>query len=225
MESTLCNNCGHQYQQDSIFCDYCGTKIDPIFISGQTDATFTPNTPLNIEMNTDEIETILKNQNQKNYRRSIMSFSEDDRATIPNLNLKTELDHHPNNVTLVPTEIDGTVLEKKQPTLTLVHCKSQANFIFPFEKKILRIGRVNDTCPVDIDLSNLERSDIVSRLHLIIFVESDRYFLEDAGSSNGTFVNGQEIKKGENYRIEIQSGDEIILGKKTQLKFVFKVIV
>ncbi len=37
--------------------------------------------------------------------------------------------------------------------------------------------------------------DTVSRRHAVITVEEDGYYVEDLGSSNGTFVNGREVKR------------------------------
>jgi pSer/pThr/pTyr-binding forkhead associated (FHA) protein len=48
----------------------------------------------------------------------------------------------------------------------------------------------------------------VSRRHAVIQVSGDRVVVEDLGSANGTFVNGQKITKH-----ELQDGDEILVLK------------
>jgi DNA-binding winged helix-turn-helix (wHTH) protein len=67
------------------------------------------------------------------------------------------------------------------------------------------------------DVTTLGRSDscavviphpIVSRLHARIELQHDRYLLFDAGSANGTFVNGERIEHGRN----LSTGDTIWLG-------------
>lgn len=49
----------------------------------------------------------------------------------------------------------------------------------------------------------------VSREHAIIERQGGRFFVHDAGSHNGTYVNGRQISG----RIEIYGGDEIAMGK------------
>ena len=52
----------------------------------------------------------------------------------------------------------------------------------------------------------------ISRKHLQITQHGENFFLEDMGSTNGTFVNGQRIEAGE--RIKIKDGQEVILANK-----------
>jgi serine/threonine protein kinase len=52
-----------------------------------------------------------------------------------------------------------------------------------------------------------EEDPTVSRRHAVIFNENDCWFIEDTKSTNGTFVNGQEI-----YQCEIWESDEIRIG-------------
>ncbi|MGC4113332.1 MAG: FHA domain-containing protein [Myxococcales bacterium] len=49
----------------------------------------------------------------------------------------------------------------------------------------------------------------VSREHAILERQSGRFYIHDAGSHNGTFVNGRQISG----RIELYGGDEIAMGK------------
>ena len=48
----------------------------------------------------------------------------------------------------------------------------------------------------------------VSRQHAEVRRDGDRYVLVDLGSSNGTFVNGHNVR-----RHELQSGDQIEIGR------------
>lgn len=48
----------------------------------------------------------------------------------------------------------------------------------------------------------------VSRLHARIELQHDRYVIFDAGSANGTFVNGSKIEHAH----QLSTGDEIWLG-------------
>ncbi|RPJ07134.1 MAG: FHA domain-containing protein, partial [Spirochaetaceae bacterium] len=53
--------------------------------------------------------------------------------------------------------------------------------------------------------------DHVSRIHCVIYKKNNMYYIEDLGSSNGTFVNGEKI---ENSR-KLYNNDTISLGQKT----------
>ncbi|MBK9714886.1 MAG: FHA domain-containing protein [Kouleothrix sp.] len=66
---------------------------------------------------------------------------------------------------------------------------------------VTTLGR-SDSCAVVIALP------VISRLHARIELQHDRYLLFDAGSANGTFVNGKRIDQG----AQLSTGDEIWLG-------------
>ena len=69
----------------------------------------------------------------------------------------------------------------------------------------------------DVDLDADDPEAKVSRRHARITLREGRYFLEDLGSTNGTFVNrGKRLLPG-NLQ-PLQDGDEIIVGK-TFLRF------
>ena len=65
------------------------------------------------------------------------------------------------------------------------------------------IGRAEDN---DLEI---ERST-VSRHHALVIEEGDRWFLEDRGSFNGTFLNGSRIQPGA--KVPLRHGDRIGLG-------------
>ncbi|HZS07272.1 MAG TPA: FHA domain-containing protein [Blastocatellia bacterium] len=70
----------------------------------------------------------------------------------------------------------------------------------------------------DVDLDQDDPEAKISRRHARIIVHAGQFFIEDLGSTNGTFVNrGQRLLPGN--RHPLNHGDEIIVGK-TFLKFV-----
>jgi len=69
----------------------------------------------------------------------------------------------------------------------------------------------------DVDLDSEDPEAKISRRHARITLKNGQYFLEDLGSTNGTFVNrGKRLKPGEPQ--PLSEGDEIIVGK-TFLRF------
>ncbi|MBK6428552.1 MAG: FHA domain-containing protein [Blastocatellia bacterium] len=70
----------------------------------------------------------------------------------------------------------------------------------------------------DVDLDQDDPEAKVSRRHARIMREGTQFFIEDLGSTNGTFINrGRRLLPGN--RHPLNNGDEIIVGK-TFLKFV-----
>jgi pSer/pThr/pTyr-binding forkhead associated (FHA) protein len=78
---------------------------------------------------------------------------------------------------------------------------------FPLDQEVMTIGRREDN---DIRIENLAVSGHHAKL-LTIFEDS---FLEDLGSTNGTYVNGKSIEKH-----PLRNGDIIIIGKH-ELRYV-----
>jgi pSer/pThr/pTyr-binding forkhead associated (FHA) protein len=69
----------------------------------------------------------------------------------------------------------------------------------------------------DVDLDTDDPEAKVSRRHARITLSNGQYFLEDLGSTNGTFINrGKRLTPGQ--RQALCDGDEIIVGK-TFLRF------
>jgi len=72
-------------------------------------------------------------------------------------------------------------------------------FPIAVDKQIL-IGRSSD-----LDMVLVE--DMVSRKHARIAMQTDQIWIEDLGSTNGTFVNGEKIK-----RARLKEGDRVLIG-------------
>ena len=69
------------------------------------------------------------------------------------------------------------------------------------------IGRAPE-CAVSID------DEFASNLHSKIYRTEGRYYVEDLGSTNGTYVNGRRI----HYPTELRNGDRIKIGR-TEVEF------
>jgi DNA-binding winged helix-turn-helix (wHTH) protein len=68
----------------------------------------------------------------------------------------------------------------------------------------ITLGR-SDTCTIVLPFAT------VSRLHARIELQHNRYVLLDAGSANGTYLNGERIEGGQ----QLSTGDQIWLGTST----------
>ncbi len=112
----------------------------------------------------------------------------------------------------------GTVLQIQSGGL--LHVQTGQIRELPSHLSVIHIGKPNDRVPPDIDVSGFPDSDIVSRVHADIRVEGGIYYLEDTGSSNGTYVNHTPLPPGNRHRL--RAGDRISLGKGDKLTFIFQ---
>jgi pSer/pThr/pTyr-binding forkhead associated (FHA) protein len=113
-----------------------------------------------------------------------------------------------------PTNIQG----KQRPKL--FHVQTNTSIDLPPDRSTIHIGKPNDRIPPDIDVSNFPNADVVSRVHAKISVEEGRfYFIEDLGSSNGTYLNGTLLKPQTRRQLKLK--DKIDFGKDNKVTFVF----
>lgn len=89
---------------------------------------------------------------------------------------------------------------KQQPDLHVM-LGNQSITKYRIKGRPVRIGRVPEN---DIVINNLG----VSRRHSEIIEEGGQYYIQDLGSVNGTFVNGQKVEKD-----LLNDKDEILIGK------------
>ncbi|HEY9638754.1 MAG TPA: FHA domain-containing protein [Coleofasciculaceae cyanobacterium] len=102
----------------------------------------------------------------------------------------------------------------------LHHVQTNTPIELPPDLSVIHIGKPNEQIPPDIDVSGFPNSEIVSRIHADIRVEGDAYYIEDVGSSNGTYINHTPLPKGNRHRLRV--GDRISLGKGDQVTFLFQ---
>ena len=101
----------------------------------------------------------------------------------------------------------------------LLHLQTKQIFPLPSTATILYLGKPNDRCPPDLDLSRLPDSDVISRVHARMIIDDQGYGVEDLGSANGTSVNNRYLATGEIHRLS--KGDRISLGKNNLVSFIF----
>lgn len=119
----------------------------------------------------------------------------------------------PNPGNIAPTRI-------QQQKAVLNHVQTKTNIELPQDLSIIHLGKPNEQIPPDIDVSGFPNSEVVSRVHADIRVEGDAYYIEDVGSSNGTYINHTPLPKGNRHRL--RSGDRISLGKGDLVTFLFQ---
>lgn len=101
----------------------------------------------------------------------------------------------------------------------VIHRGRSAGKEFPMNEEEAQIGRWDADGGIfpDIDLDADDPEAKVSRRHARITRRGEQYFIEDLGSTNGTFINrGRRLLPGD--RQPLNDGDEVIVGK-TFLRF------
>jgi hypothetical protein len=114
----------------------------------------------------------------------------------------------------------GSATQLQIQTATLFHVQTNTRIEIPQNLDVIHMGKPNSQIPPDIDVSGFPNSEIVSRIHADIRVEGDTYFIEDVGSSNGTYINHTPLLTGNRHRL--RSGDRIALGKGDLVTFIFQ---
>jgi predicted component of type VI protein secretion system len=113
----------------------------------------------------------------------------------------------------------ATQLQQPQ-TARLLHVQTNTVMELPSQLSVIHIGKPNDMIPPDIDVSGFPNSEIVSRVHADIRTEGDAFYIEDVGSSNGTYINNLPLPKGNRHRL--RAGDRISLGKGDLVSLIFQ---
>src|SRR5262245_27450510 len=92
-------------------------------------------------------------------------------------------------------------IKAEGPALVVRSGGGRAGEHFLLEKEQTSVGRSPD-CDVFLD-------DVtVSRRHALVVRRDGRFFIEDKGSLNGTFLNRRRIESG-----PLEDGDELQIGK------------
>lgn len=230
--TTTCPDCGASVQADATFCGQCGFNLRP---GGLTQETET------VVAEASNIPPTVVSPAVPNLGSSAPLMSSEPLvnqvAASPNLeksgldlpvNAGTELPISPSVAQFVPQTSPPTVVpvtgaaktQLQQQTAQLVHIQSNTPVQLLTNLSIIHIGKPNELIPPDIDVSGFPNSEVVSRHHADIRVEGDAYYIEDVGSSNGTYINNIPLLKGNRHRL--RPGDRIALGKGDLVSFLFQ---
>ena len=105
-------------------------------------------------------------------------------------------------------------------SLELFHVQTNTSFELPLNLAVFNLGKPNEQIPPDIDISSLPDADVVSRIHAQIQIHQDSYFIQDLGSSNGTFLNKTRLESNIPYQLNL--GDTLELGQGGKVTFIFQ---
>ena len=123
-----------------------------------------------------------------------------------------------------PNFVEGIVPGATQlqiQTANLLHLQSNTTIELPSDLNVVHMGKPNGQIPPDIDVAGFPDSEVVSRVHADIRIEGDTYYVEDVGSSNGTYVNHTPLVRGNRHKL--RPGDRIALGKGDLVTFIFQI--
>lgn len=135
---------------------------------------------------------------------------------------EAESSEAPSSATPVPTtSVRPASTQLQLQSAFLLHIRTNTQVELPSNLSVIHVGKANDRIPPDIDVSGFPDAEVVSRVHADIRIEGESYYIEDTGSSNGTYINNNPLLKGNRHKL--REGDRISLGKGDLVSFLFKV--
>jgi predicted component of type VI protein secretion system len=243
---TTCPNCGATVQTDASFCGQCGFNLraagitsavtsaeplnliadavtspveipDPVAEPNSQPASASSVNP-NIAMETTEqdLQAFLAE------KAAIITEAEAPEIKAPEAEVFEAEVSAPQGTIAPPAEgMSETATQLQQQTAKLLHVQTNTSVELPSGIAVVHIGKPNDRIPPDIDVSGFPNSEIVSRIHADIRMEGDAYYVEDMGSSNGTYINNLPLSMGNRHKL--RPGDRIGLGKGDKVTFLFQI--
>lgn len=207
--TTSCPNCGTTVQADASFCGQCGFNLQQqMSVPAMNEETNNPAEPIAASIVGEEETPELSGET-----------SAPDLGVPPDISLEKE----PLATPVPPASASSgsaatTQLQVEQASL--LHIQTNQQLELPQHLTVIHLGKPGGAIPPDIDVSGFPDSAVVSRVHADIRVEGGIYYLEDVGSSNGTYVNHTPLPIGNRHRL--RAGDRIALGKEDKVSFIFQ---
>ncbi len=242
-----CPNCGAPIQSNATFCGQCGFNIPGADLGESTpvepDSNAIPPTialrePEPVVAYTPPVEIEAEPEPVIAYTPPVEIEAEPVVAYTPPVEIEAEPEPvvaytppvmpspipEPEPITLAeinqPPVATGGATRLQIQTASLFHVQTGTKLELQQNLSVIHIGKPNEQIPPDIDVSGFPNSEIVSRVHSDIRVEGDSFFIEDVGSSNGTYVNHTPLLEGNRHRL--RPGDRIALGKGDKMTFIFQ---
>jgi pSer/pThr/pTyr-binding forkhead associated (FHA) protein/ribosomal protein L40E len=234
----ICPNCGASIQADASFCGQCGFNLRTAATQAASEvppeATLAPDfdipdlvapeplvapDPLtgNVRLSEESVEALPIQP-----APPVPPPPDEHSPVVPSSEPAT-VTPSPQTVPAMAQPASAGGMAKTQlqiQTAKLLHVQTNTILELPQHLAVIHIGKQNDRIPPDIDVSGFPNSEIVSRIHADIRVEGDTYYVEDVGSSNGTYINNMVLPMGDRHRL--RPGDRIALGKGDKVTFLFQ---
>jgi hypothetical protein len=202
VKNIQCPSCGATVLSDAKFCGHCGFNLSAASATIplpdiNVESAITPSTEvfpiqsISSAMSNSLPDAMTEDDSDSNLVAN--SFAEG--LTIPKFtdieNLLAAEEQNPSVTTPMnePSVPMGSVrTQLQQFAASLLHVQTNLNIEIPAHLPVVHIGKSNTVIPPDIDVSGFPDSDIVSRIHADIRAEAGSFYLEDTGSTNGTYV-------------------------------------
>lgn len=224
--TTTCPNCGTSVQTDAKFCGECGYNLHASTETARAHnfGDIPPTTPDLISPDPlvnpepfEKTEALAPSLSMLTPTPSPATEAIDSSTSEANTN---QTQPTPAAVTPIEQPAPNSKTQLQQQKARLLHVQTNALLELPPSLSVIHLGKPNERIPPDIDVAGFPNSEIVSRIHADIRLEGDAYYLEDVGSSNGTYVNNMPLPPGNRHRLRV--GDRIALGKGDLVTFLFQ---
>jgi ribosomal protein L40E len=243
-----CPNCGASIQSDATFCGQCGYNLRPVNLNNDFPPLVPPTVAINSpssseaesykEVELEEIASTSTSNPNRDMPGLDISFEKDPLAALgvsasepvvspppptpaPPAPPPPPTPPIPEAKPVVSNSVSmGSATQLQTQSAKLLHLQTNTTIDLPQNLSLIHVGKQNTQIPPDIDVSGFPNSEIVSRVHADIRIEGDTYYLEDMGSSNGTYINHTPLLAGDRHRL--RSGDRIALGKGDKMTFIFQ---
>lgn len=210
----ICPNCEHQNPDGADQCEACFTSLPKMVACGNCGKPLLSNATFCGECGCPspfESSTVTPPPPPPSSEE--MSSPPPPPLTPPSSNVKVEMTPPPPPASSAPTQLQTQLA-------SLLHVQTDTKLELPQGLEIIHVGKPNEQIPPDLDVSGLPDSDVVSRVHADIRNEAGIFYIEDVGSSNGTYINYTVLSPGNRHRL--RPGDRISLGKGDLVTFIFQ---
>ncbi|MCG5061760.1 MAG: FHA domain-containing protein [Limnoraphis sp. WC205] len=240
--TTTCPNCGAAVQTDATFCGQCGYNLQPAAVPleepeaalptvvSPPPAPVTPEPLVTPQPNISIIPSVSLEKSNPNLDQAVVLPEATTSELTPGTSQPQAQPFQSGErlTSPVSSATSGTAVETVASSNTqlqtqsarLLHIQTNVSLELPSNLPVIHLGKPNDLVPPDIDVSGFPNSEVVSRTHADIRTEGDAYYIEDVGSSNGTYINNIPLTKGNRHRL--RPGDRISLGKGDLVSFIFQ---
>ncbi len=219
-----CPSCGASVQLDATFCGQCGTSLKAAV--GQSAEAITPNAESALPPTIIAVPGVSAPQSPAAVVTPDPFVAEpipepSFGASAPVMEPVTSEPFAPPVAESVVTApiLGASSTQLQQQGFQLTHIQSGVVIDIPSNVNVLHMGKPNDQIPPDIDVSGFPCAEVVSRIHADLRIEGDSVYVEDTGSSNGTYINHNVLPKGNRHLLRV--GDRISLGKGDLVTFLF----